>query len=56
MSDTYRCAECGGIFEKGWTDDEALQEYEAIFSASEKATPAAVVCDDCYQKIMGGAQ
>lgn len=49
----YRCEMCGGIFEKGWTDEEALEEYKNIFG--EEATIANdnyVVCDDCYHLVV----
>ena len=51
MSDTYKCAMCGGVFEKGWTDEEAEQELQQNFQG---ITPddCDIVCDDCY-KIMG---
>ena len=47
----YICAECGGVFEKGWSDNEAHQEYESIFGAKVDAIPTAMVCDDCYKKL-----
>jgi len=25
----YQCAECGGVFEKGWTDEEVQAEGSA---------------------------
>jgi len=51
MSDTYKCAECGETFEKGWSDEEAIGEAEAVLGTYDEENMA-VVCDDCYQKIM----
>ena len=47
-SNEYRCEDCGNVYEKGWTDEEASQESQAAFGI----TTGAVVCDDCYNKIM----
>ena len=49
MSETYKCAQCGGTFDKGWTDDEALAEKSAN---GFDELDCAVVCDDCYKTIM----
>jgi len=48
----YQCAECGGIFEKGWTDEEAKAEMTTNgFNVCPEETMC-IVCDDCYNKIM----
>lgn len=49
----YRCAQCGNVYEKGWTDEEAFAEKEKHFKGYT-AEDCAVVCDDCYNKIFGG--
>jgi len=46
----YKCAACGGIFEKGWSDEEAAAEADALFS-KEELKNAELVCDDCYNMI-----
>lgn len=51
MTDTYKCAECSETFEKGWSDEEAIGEAEAVLGTYDEENMA-VVCDDCYQKIM----
>lgn len=48
----YTCAECGGVFEYGWTDEEAEQESINNWGVSGHTPGMAVVCDDCYQGIM----
>lgn len=47
----YECAMCGGVFEKGWTDEEAAKELSEVFIGY---TPddSELVCDDCYRKFM----
>jgi hypothetical protein len=52
MADTYQCAHCGGVFEKGWSDEEATAEAADNFGEAPKGDDAAVVCDDCYQGFM----
>jgi hypothetical protein len=51
MSDTYTCAKCGGVFGKGWTDEEAMAEHNENFPG-ESLSDCAVICDDCYNKLM----
>ena len=51
MSDTFTCGRCGGTFPKGWSDEEAAAEAEAIFSPAELAA-IEVVCDDCFTLFM----
>lgn len=50
MNNEYTCAMCGGVFEKTWTDDEALAECEGNFGKVDLAD-CSTVCDDCYQLI-----
>ena len=45
----YKCEKCGGIFEKGWSDEEAAIEYIAIYGEAPMAN-VALLCEDCYQK------
>ena len=47
----YRCAACKGVFEKGWSEDEAVAELGQAFPDFEPGE-CEVVCDDCY-KAMG---
>lgn len=47
----YRCASCGEIYKKGWSDSEAEKEYAEHFGR-EVSSSDEIVCDDCYQKIM----
>lgn len=51
VADSYTCDACGDEFEKGWSDDEADRELAVTFPGAEKAQ-CAIVCDDCYQRLM----
>lgn len=48
--DTYTCAFCGGTFDKGRSDDEAMAESAERFGARDPSD-LAVVCDDCFQRM-----
>ena len=50
-SDTFTCELCGGTFPKAWSDAEA--QAEAVTNGFDIQGDTAVVCDDCYDKIMG---
>jgi hypothetical protein len=55
VTETFTCASCGDTHEKGWSDEEAAAEAEELFPGMDADDPAeaAVVCDACYQHIMG---
>ena len=56
MADTYKCEQCGGTFDKGRSDVEAMAEYEKRFRhlpAEERIRPARV-CAVCYRRITAG--
>jgi DNA-directed RNA polymerase subunit RPC12/RpoP len=56
---TFKCANCGGEFNKSRSDEEAMAEAKQIFSPAELAPSArdaegaVIVCDDCFQRFMG---
>lgn len=56
--DQFRCSACGGVFDKGRTDEAAMAEAEQIFGEELHAggLAPAVVCEDCYRSIMGPLQ
>jgi hypothetical protein len=45
----YQCAVCKGVFQNGWTDEEARAEQEAN---GWKDADCDIVCDDCYDAII----
>lgn len=51
---TFTCAACGETFECAWTDEEAEVEAAERFGSHPDAwrEGAAVICDDCYQKMV----
>lgn len=48
-SDTYQCDMCEGVFEKGWSDEEAKQEYDETHT--EPFEESAIICDNCFNKM-----
>ena len=50
----YKCEACGKEFEGAWTDEEADAEAKKNFgvSAASRRGDMAVVCDECYCKLM----
>lgn len=58
VSDTFTCASCGDTREKGWSDEEAAAEAQQNFPGIDLTDPdeAPVVCDSCYEHIMGRVQ
>jgi hypothetical protein len=50
--ETYTCYMCKGVFEKGWSDEEAEEEAGENFPGYEP-DEGDLVCDDCYKKAMG---
>lgn len=47
-SKTYTCAHCGGTFESGWSDEDAIAEARAAFG-DQLGKDLVQVCDDCYR-------
>jgi hypothetical protein len=47
---TYTCGRCGGVFDKGCPDDDAMAESRAVFG-DIPAGELAAVCEDCWQEI-----
>ena len=50
---TYKCALCGNVYEKGWTDEEAAKEAKEVMGIEDvnDKRNVAIVCDDCYKKV-----
>ena len=57
-AETFTCARCGETHDKGWSDAEAAAEAEGNFPGIDVTDPdeAGVVCDDCYEYLMGRAR
>lgn len=50
MADTYKCAACGGVFEKTRTDDEAMAETRSHFG-NIRPEECVILCDDCFRAM-----
>lgn len=50
----YKCAVCKGVFQKGWSDEEATKEATEVFGKhpDEWNDEVMTVCDDCYNTMM----
>ena len=46
----YQCDACKNVYEKGWSDEEAIAENELLHrdKSISSGVPQAVVCDDCF--------
>lgn len=50
--DQFQCANCGGVFEKAWTDEEAQAEYDSNPLQQDPNDDVVLVCDGCYRGMM----
>lgn len=48
----YECAECGAVYLKAWSDDEANSEYKQKFPDVPPDVATNVVCEECYNEHM----
>jgi hypothetical protein len=48
----FTCANCGGVYENGWSDAEAQAEYRANMPEVPRDEPTDLVCNDCYERFM----
>lgn len=53
-SNEYQCADCGRVFEKGWSDEKAKEELSNTFPGYDEED-CGLVCDDCWKKLGFGA-
>ena len=47
----YKCAACHGVFDKGWSDEEAKAELGVNFPGMT-TDDCGIVCDDCYKAMI----
>lgn len=50
---TYTCDLCGGTFTAARDDEDAQREALEMFGKRGDHPDMAIVCHDCYLKIMG---
>jgi len=54
---TYTCANCHGTFAKGWSDEQAAAEFDAMRPQYEFGAPGEdvddcdTVCDNCFKAM-----
>jgi len=48
---TFRCELCGEPINPGLTDEQARQEYEALFGLPCDMATVAMVCGDCFRDM-----
>jgi hypothetical protein len=49
--DHFKCDNCGGVFEKGWSQEEADKEMLKNIGVNPRPDDA-ILCDTCYAKFM----
>lgn len=49
--ETFKCEFCGETFISGWTDEEAMKEYEKNYGKNI-GEEMDIVCDECHAAIM----
>lgn len=55
MTETFECEHCHRTFTKVWTDEQALDDATKVFGEIEESERA-IVCEDCYERIMAWAR
>jgi hypothetical protein len=53
VKDVFRCAMCGDLFQKTWTDNEARME---AIAKGIQPVDGCLVCDDCYRQTPWGGE
>jgi hypothetical protein len=51
----FQCELCRGIYEKGWSEDDAKAEFGKDFPGFQ-LSDAGLICEDCYNKINPAVQ
>lgn len=49
-SNEFRCTACKGIFEKGWSEEEAQKEADEIWGEIPEDEKV-IICDDCFNSV-----
>jgi hypothetical protein len=50
----FRCSNCGTLYLKSWTDEEAAAEVMEDFPLLEEGTLMTLVCSTCYTNLTLG--
>ena len=46
----YKCAMCGEVYKKGWSDEEAKKEMLELWGDLPEEEQG-IVCDDCFKQM-----
>lgn len=49
-AETFRCDSCRRVLKKAWSDEDAIQEKNALFPGTGEEGHM-LLCDDCMEKI-----
>lgn len=55
MTRRFTCEGCGGTFDSGWSEEEAMKEYKTTFGPHAEQDYG-ILCDDCYKKFISWAE
>lgn len=50
--DEFRCAQCGEVFKRGRSEEEAREEARSLWGNLQPEQEA-VVCDTCFRRLTG---
>lgn len=50
LENEYKCVRCGNVYEKGWSDEESLNEMKELWGDLPKEDRD-VICNDCFNEI-----
>lgn len=53
---SFQCAQCRGVFDFGWTDEEAKAEMAKNGWGAMPPEDMALICDDCYNGVIEDRQ
>jgi len=55
MAEQFTCADCGEVFDKDCSDEEAAKEMMENFHVPWNVEHI-ILCDDCYKRFMSLAE
>ena len=55
-AETFTCARCGGMFEKGRSGEEAEADARSLWTPETMAAPQVTICDPCFTEFVAWAK
>ena len=46
----FKCEICGEVYEKAWSDEEAMEEATNIWDKKDLDSGMAIICDNCFDR------